>query len=53
MASTPVRSLEDCLGGTAHVGILTVLATALVGGVICADVLSFVRGVGATLSVSI
>ena len=28
---------RDCLSGTARVGILTVLATALVGGIICAD----------------
>ena len=28
---------RDCLSGTARVGILTVLATALVGGAICAD----------------
>ena len=31
---------RDCLSGTARVGILTVLATALVGGAICADVFS-------------
>ena len=31
---------RDCLSGTARVGILTVLATALVGGVICADAFS-------------
>lgn len=31
---------RDCLSGTARVGILTILATALVGGVICADAFS-------------
>ena len=31
---------RDCLSGTARVGILTVLATALVGGIICADAFS-------------
>ena len=31
---------RDCLSGTARVGILTVLATALVGGAICADAFS-------------
>ena len=31
---------RDCLSGTAHVGILTMLATTLVGGAICADAFS-------------
>ena len=31
---------RDCLSGTARVGILTILATALVGGIICADAFS-------------
>ena len=31
---------RDCLSGTARVGILSVLATALVGGIICADAFS-------------
>ena len=31
---------RDCLSGTARIGILTVLATALVGGIICADAFS-------------
>ena len=31
---------RDCMSGTARVGILTVLATALVGGIICADAFS-------------
>ena len=31
---------RDCLSGTARVGMLTILATALVGGAICADAFS-------------
>ena len=31
---------RDCLSGTARVGMLTILATALVGGIICADAFS-------------
>ena len=31
---------RDCLSGTARVGILTILATAMVGGIICADAFS-------------
>ena len=42
---------RDCLSGTARVGILTILATALVGGVICADAFSL-RSVSVEASTS-
>ena len=34
------KAWRDCLSGTARVGMLTILATALVGGIICADAFS-------------